>query len=52
MYSYMIHTIAKTYGITKTEACRHTEYDFWEMMAFENLDSKKEEFLIKQNNNS
>lgn len=48
IYSYMIHSYSKTYGITKLEAGSHTEYDFWEMLAYENLDSKKEEYLMKQ----
>lgn len=48
LYSYMIHRISKTYGISKSQAGRHTEYDFWEMLAYENLDGKKEEYLMKQ----
>jgi hypothetical protein len=48
MYSYMIHSYSKTYGISKQEAGSYTEYDFWEMLAYENLDNKKEEYLLKQ----
>ena len=44
----MIYRIMKNYGITKPEASKHTEYDFWEMLAYENLDGKKEEYLMKQ----
>lgn len=44
----MIHSYSKTYRISKHEAGRHTEYDYWEMLAFENLDIKKEEYLMKQ----
>lgn len=51
LYSYMIYRIAKNYGITKPEAGKHTEYDFWEMLAYENLDGKKEEYLMKQKSN-
>lgn len=47
-YGYMIHTLAKKYGITKQDAASHTEYDFWEMLAYENLDSKKDGYIMKQ----
>jgi hypothetical protein len=48
----MIHTIAKTYSIAKSKASKFTEFDFWEMLAYENLESKKEEYLMKQNSES
>lgn len=48
LYGYMIHTLAKRYSIAKKDASLHREYDFWEMLAYENLDNKKEEYLIKQ----
>lgn len=49
IYGYMIHQLAKTYGLTKPAAAKHTEFDFWEMLAYDNLDNKKEEYLIEQN---
>jgi len=50
-YEYMIHTICKAYGIPKKEGTGHTETDFWELTAFENLQSAKEEFIIEQSKN-
>ena len=47
-YCYMIHTLCKTYGIPKSEAAAHTELDFWEMIAFENLDRAKHEWLLRK----
>lgn len=47
----MIHTLAKQYGITKSEAKKYSEIDFWEMLGFENLDTAKEEYLMKENIN-
>lgn len=47
-YSYMIHMLSKTYGISRYEAGQHREVDFWEMLAFENLDKAKEEYLINK----
>jgi hypothetical protein len=51
-YGYMIHNIAKTYGITKIDAGTYTEYEFWEMIVYENLDNKKEEYMMKQRSES
>jgi hypothetical protein len=48
LFSYMIHSLAKKYGITKRDAASHNEYDFWEMLAFENMDNKRDEYLMKQ----
>jgi len=42
----MIHMIAKTYCITKRQAAGYTEYDFWEMLGFENIEAEKNEFLL------
>jgi hypothetical protein len=44
----MMHSISKTYGVTKPEAGKHKEIDFWELMAFENLESLKLEYLMKK----
>jgi hypothetical protein len=46
-YEYMIHTICKAYGISKREGASHTETDFWELTAFENLQSAKEEYIFE-----
>jgi hypothetical protein len=47
-YEYMIHTLCKAYGISKKEGGKHTETDFWELTAFENLQSAKEEYILEQ----
>lgn len=47
----MIHTLAKKYGITRHDAEKYREIDFWEMLGFENLESAKEEYLMKENIN-
>jgi hypothetical protein len=44
----MIHKISKTYGITKQEAAFYTEYDFWEMIGFENMEIMRNEYLRAQ----
>lgn len=48
IYSYMMHRISKQYAISKFEAGMYCEVDFWEMLMFENLDNKKEEYLSNQ----
>lgn len=46
-YEYMIHVICKTYGVSRYAGGRHKETDFWELLAFENLDSVKQEYIMK-----
>jgi hypothetical protein len=43
----MIHTLCKTYGISKAEAGKHKESDFWEALAFDNLQAEKDEYIAK-----
>ncbi len=43
----MIYRIAKTNSITVKEAAKSGEIDFYEMLAFENMESLKEEYLLK-----
>lgn len=48
-YEYMIHSLMKEYGLSKDKAEMLTEYDYTLMVAFKNLEGKKEEFLIENN---
>ncbi len=48
-YEYMIHSLMKEYGIDRQQAESMTEYDYTLMVAFKNLEGKKEEFLIENN---
>jgi hypothetical protein len=47
-YEYMTYVICKTYGVSRYEGGRHNESDFWELLAFENLDNMKQEYIIKE----
>ncbi|RPI19017.1 MAG: hypothetical protein EHM58_03115 [Ignavibacteriae bacterium] len=47
-YNYMIHFICKAQGISKHAAGKYKETDFWELLAFENLDNLKQEYLMKE----
>ena len=47
-YSYMIHVISKTHGVPVSTASAYTELDYWQLASFENLDSAKEEYLIRK----
>lgn len=51
----MIHRMAKTYSLNIQSASEFKEKDFYEMLAFENMESLKEEYLLKnyymKNNN-
>jgi hypothetical protein len=44
-YDYMIHTIAKCYGISITEAGNYREEDYRKMIAFDNLEIEREKFV-------
>ncbi len=48
-YEYMIHSLMKEYGLSKDRAEAMTEYDYCIMVAFKNLEGKKEEYLINKN---
>jgi len=50
-YDYMMHQIAKNYGMSIVKAASHTELDFWMMAVFERFDNlrsigKNEEEII------
>lgn len=51
IYKYMMHSISKNYSIPPQTAARLTELEFWEMTAFENLDSQKNEEFIREMRN-
>lgn len=41
VYRYMIHVIAKCYGISIREASMYREKDFFEMVVFEDFENSK-----------
>lgn len=45
----MIHNLMKEYGLNRQTAELMTEYDYTLMVAFKNLEVKKEEYLIEKN---
>jgi len=48
----MMDYIAKQYGISKVRAGKHSLKDFWLCLAFDNLNSAKEEYTFKKNDKS
>ena len=46
---YMMHVLAKTYGITITEAGKHYEADYLRLVVFNNLEILRNESIIKSN---
>ena len=47
----MMHTISKIKHITDKDAERYTELEFIRMIVFENLQSEREIYQMKNNNN-
>ena len=47
-FDYMAYRLAKTFRISKRDALEFTELDYWKMLAFENLDSERNEYIRKQ----
>jgi len=41
IYRYMIHVIAKCYGVSIREAAGYREIEFFEMVVFEDFEKKK-----------
>jgi hypothetical protein len=41
VYRYMIHVIAKCYGVSIREASEYREKEFFEMVVFEDFEKKK-----------
>ncbi len=47
VFSFMIWTLAKYYGLTPVKAGTMKEFDFWQMTGFEILEQAKNEYLLK-----
>ena len=48
-YDYMIHILAKTYGISIQEAEKHREIDYLRLAVFNNLELLRNESILKTN---
>lgn len=46
---YMMHVLAKTYGVPLTEAGKHYEVDYIRLVVFNNLEVLRNENIIKTN---
>ena len=44
-FDYMAYRLAKTFSITKHNALEFTELDYWKMLAFENIETERNEYL-------
>lgn len=51
VYSYMIHYLAKLYGISTGEAAKMTQYDFVTAIMFEQLEHKKQKYFLELHSN-
>lgn len=47
----MIHTLAETYGINPREAEKLTELDYFICVGNKNLQSERESYIMKNNQN-
>ena len=51
VYSYMIHFLAKLYGISPYEAAKMTQHDFITAIMFEQLEHKKQKYFLELHSN-
>lgn len=47
-YEYMAHLLMKQYGLSKEQAWNMTEYDYNLMICFNNIDTKKQNYIDAQ----
>jgi len=50
-YDYMAYQLAKNYRMSFYDALNYSEPDYWKLLAFENLDTERNEFIRKVMNN-
>ena len=51
VYSYMIHYLAKLYGISPYQAAKMTQNDFVTAIMFEQLEHKKQKYFLELHSN-
>jgi len=51
VYSYMMHYLAKLYGMSPGEAAKMTQHDFVTAKMFEQFEHKKQKYFLELNSN-